>query len=132
MRHSIECLGREVIQDLIQPPQDVSFGPAIGGVPLPKLVARLPHDNRGIDVGEDAPDGFISGHRCDDRPSLNTDNECVFVIEDQALPGALRLELVHGFRDLRGGRLIEFDATATESGRRVTRPPSSPDRSTSR
>ena len=35
MRHSIECLGREVIQDLIQPPQDVSFGPAIGGAPPP-------------------------------------------------------------------------------------------------
>ena len=103
MRHSIECLGREVIQDLIQPPQDVSFGPAIGGVPPPDMVVRLPHDNRGIDVGEDAPDGFISGHRCDDRPSLNTDNECVFVIEDEALSRSLRLELVHGFRDLRSG-----------------------------
>ena len=89
MRHSSERLGREIVQDLIQPPQDKSFGPAIGGVPPPNLVARLPHDNRGIDVGKDAPDGFVSSHRRDDRPSLNTDNECVFVIENKALSGAL-------------------------------------------
>ena len=117
-----EHLGREVIQDLIQPPQDKSFGPAIGGVPPPNLVVRLPHDNRGIDVGEDAPDGLISRHRRDDRPSLNTDYECVFVIEDQAFSRALGLELVHRFRNLRSGRLVELDASASESGRRVTRP----------